>query len=293
LPTKSSRFLQRDPIILGWVRIPRSTARGAHFLEVTVATGYLLEMKNMSKSYGQVQALKDVDLTLSHQEVLGLVGDNAAGKSTLIKILSGAILADSGRICFENREVKIRTPHDSRQLGIETIYQNLALVGNLPIYTNIFLGRPRVKPFLSKVLRILDRKLMEKESWEILDELKMNFDSMREKVDNLSGGQRQAVAIGRALFFNPKIIIMDEPTSGLAVKEIDKIHEIIRRFRERGVSIIFITHRLQSVFAVAGRVMVLRRGEKVLDKVLAETSVEEVVREMFNLKERKKSLEKL
>jgi simple sugar transport system ATP-binding protein len=258
-----------------------------------VEVGFLLEMKNISKSYGYVQALKDVSLTLHPNEVLGLVGDNAAGKSTLIKILSGAVLADSGRIYFENKEVKIRTPYDSRKLGIETIYQNLALVGNLPIYTNIFLGRPRVKPFLSKIIRILDRKLMEKESWEILNELRINFDSMREKVDNLSGGQRQAVAIGRALFFNPKIIIMDEPTSGLAVKEVDKIHEIIRRFKERGVSIIFITHRLQSVFAVTDRIMVLRRGEKVLDKLLGETSVEEVVREMFNLKERKKSLERL
>ena len=156
----------------------------------------LLAMKNISKSYGHVSALKEVDLTLRHEEVLGLVGDNAAGKSTLIKILSGAVSADSGRIYFENKQVRIRTPYDSRKLGIETIYQTLALVGNLPIYTNIFLGRPKVKSFLSHFLRILDRKAMEKESWEILSKLKINFDSMREKVENLSGGQRQAVAIG-------------------------------------------------------------------------------------------------
>lgn len=250
-------------------------------------------MENISKSYGHVQALKDVTLNLSHTEVLGLVGDNAAGKSTLIKILSGAIPTDSGQIYFEGKVAKVENPHDARALGIETIYQDLALVGNLPVHMNIFLGRPRVRSFLGGTLRILDQKKMERESWEILSELKVDFDSMREKVDNLSGGQRQAVAIGRALFFNPKVIIMDEPTSGLAVKEVDKIHEIVRDFKKKGVSIIFITHRLQSVFVVADRVMVLRRGENVLDKRLSETSIEEVVREMFGLKERKESLERL
>ena len=254
---------------------------------------YLLRMKNISKSFGHVQALKNVTLNLGHTEVLGLLGDNAAGKSTLIKILSGAIPADTGQVYFEEKAVKIQNPHDARGLGIETIYQNLALVGNLPIYTNIFLGRPRINSYIGGVLKILDRRRMEREAWEILKELKMDFDSMREKVDNLSGGQRQAVAIGRALFFIPKVIIMDEPTSGLAVKEVDKIHEIIRQFKNKGVSIIFITHRLQSVFAVADRIVVLRRGEKALDKILLETSIEEVVREMFGLKERKESLELL
>ncbi len=252
---------------------------------------YLLRMENISKSYGHVQALKDVTLNLGLPEVLGLVGDNAAGKSTLIKILSGAIPADTGQIYFEGKVVRVENPHDARGLGIETIYQDLALVGNLPVHMNVFLGRPRVKSFLGGALRILDQKRMERESWEILRELKIDFDSMRERVDNLSGGQRQAVAVARALFFTPKVIIMDEPTSGLAVKEVDKIHEIIREFKKKGVSIIFITHRLQSVFAVADRIMVLRRGEKVLDKRLSETSIEEVVREMFGLKERKESLE--
>jgi ABC-type sugar transport system ATPase subunit len=206
----------------------------------------------VSKKFGHVQALNNVALGLKPNEVLGLVGDNAAGKSTLIKILSGALPADSSQIYFEERPVKIQNPLNARELGIETIYQNLALVGNLPIYMNIFLGRPRTKNYLRGMLRILDQKRMEKESWKILKELKLNFDnfdSMRERVSNLSGGQRQAVAIGRALFFNPKIIIMDEPTSGLAVKEVDKIHSIIRDFKNKGVSIIFITHRLQSVFA--------------------------------------------
>lgn len=249
-------------------------------------------MEDITKSYGHVQALDNVNLTLKPNEVLGLVGDNAAGKSTLIKILSGAIPLDAGRIYFEGKEVHIGTPLDARRLGIETIYQNLAVVGNLPVYMNIFLGRLKVKSLFG-LIPVLNRRQMEKESRETLSKLKINFTSMKEKVDNLSGGQRQAVAIARSLLFNPKILIMDEPTSGLAVKEVDKIHDIILRFKSKAVSIIFITHRLQSIFAVTDRVMVLRRGVKILDKHLSETTVEEVVRAMFDLKERQKSLERL
>jgi len=246
-------------------------------------TENLLQMEQISKSFGSVRALHEVNLELSHGEVLGLVGDNGAGKSTLIKILSGAINADEGRIFFNGKEVRIENPQDARNHGIETIYQTFALVGNLPIYLNIFLGRYRLKPILGGLIRILDEKKMEKESWEILQNLKIHFNSVREKVDHLSGGQRQAVAIGRALFFNPRMIIMDEPTSGLAVKEVEQIHDIIREFKKKGVSIIFITHRLQSIFGVADRVVVLRNGQNAMDKKIAETTLEEVVRAMFGL----------
>ena len=240
-------------------------------------------MEQISKSFGSVRALHEVNLELNRGEVLGLVGDNGAGKSTLIKILSGAINADEGRIFFNDQEVRIENPQDARNHGIETIYQNFALVGNLPIYLNIFLGRYRLKPILGGLIKILDEKRMEKESWEILQNLKIHFNSVREKVDHLSGGQRQAVAIGRALFFNPRMIIMDEPTSGLAVKEVEQIHDIIREFKKKGVSIIFITHRLQSIFAVADRVVVLRNGQNAMDKKIVETTLEEVVRAMFGL----------
>ena len=240
-------------------------------------------MEQISKSFGSVRALHEVNLELNRGEVLGLVGDNGAGKSTLIKILSGAINADEGRTFFNDQEVRIENPQDARNHGIETIYQNFALVGNLPIYLNIFLGRYRLKPILGGLIRILDEKRMEKESWEILQNLKIHFNSVREKVDHLSGGQRQAVAIGRALFFNPRMIIMDEPTSGLAVKEVEQIHDIIREFKKKGVSIIFITHRLQSIFAVADRVVVLRNGQNAMDKKIVETTLEEVVRAMFGL----------
>jgi len=243
----------------------------------------LLRMEEISKSFGSVKAIHQVNLELNRGEVLGLVGDNGAGKSTLIKILSGAINADEGKIFLNGKEVRIENPQDARNHGIETIYQSFALVGNLPIYLNIFLGRYRLKPILGGLIRILDEKRMEQESWEILQNLKIHFNSVRERVDHLSGGQRQAVAIGRALFFNPRMIIMDEPTSGLAVKEVEQIHDIIREFKKKGVSIIFITHRLQSIFAVADRVVVLRNGQNALDKKIAETSLEEVVRAMFGL----------
>jgi ABC-type sugar transport system ATPase subunit len=246
-------------------------------------TENLLRMDQISKSFGSVRALHEVNLELNRGEVLGLVGDNGAGKSTLIKILSGAINADEGRIFFNDQEVRIENPQDARNHGIETIYQNFALVGNLPIYLNIFLGRYRLKPILGGLIRILDEKRMEKESWEILHNLKIHFNSVREKVDHLSGGQRQAVAIGRALFFNPRMIIMDEPTSGLAVKEVEQIHDIILEFKKKGTSIIFITHRLQSIFAVADRVVVLRNGQNAMDKKIVETTLEEVVRAMFGL----------
>jgi ABC-type sugar transport system ATPase subunit len=240
-------------------------------------------MEQISKNFGSVRALQEVNLELGHGEVLGLVGDNGAGKSTLIKILSGAINTDEGKIFLNGKEVRIENPQDARNHGIETIYQSFALVGNLPIYLNIFLGRYRVKPILGGLIRILDEKRMEKESWEILQNLKIHFNSVRERVDHLSGGQRQAVAIGRALFFNPRMIIMDEPTSGLAVKEVEQIHDIIREFKKNGVSIIFITHRLQSIFAVSDRVVVLRNGQNAMDKKIVETTLEEVVRAMFGL----------
>jgi simple sugar transport system ATP-binding protein len=245
--------------------------------------GLLLKMDKISKCFGAVEALQEVTLALNRHEVLGLVGDNGAGKSTLIKILSGAIPMDEGQIFFEDRKVTIGSPLDARNIGIETIYQNFALVGNLPIYLNIFLGRYRVKSTLGGLIKILDVKRMERESREILANLKIHINSVKEKVDHLSGGQRQAVAIGRALFFNPRIIIMDEPTSGLAVKEVEEIHDVIRDFKKKGVSIIFITHRLQSIFAVADRVTVLRGGQKVMERLIAETDLEEVVRAMFGL----------
>jgi simple sugar transport system ATP-binding protein len=243
----------------------------------------ILRMENISKSFSHVQALSEVTIELQHGEVLGLVGDNGAGKSTLIKILSGAILADEGKFVFDGKEVKIHNPGDARRLGIETIYQYFALVDAQPIYINLFMGRPRTKPMLGGLIQRLDKRRMEAESREILEGLKIKIPSMKEFVRNLSGGQKQAVAIGRAVFFNPKILVMDEPTSGLAVKEVDKIHEIIKDFKQKDVSVIFITHRLQSIFAVCDRVVVLRGGKVVENRSIHETTLEQVVKAMFGL----------
>lgn len=246
----------------------------------------LLRMENINKSFSHVQALSGVTLELQHGEVLGLVGDNGAGKSTLIKILSGATLADEGRFFFDGKEVKIHNPGDARRLGIETIYQYFALVDNQPIYINLFMGRPRTKSMLGGLIQRLDKRRMEVESREILEGLKIRIPSMKEFVKNLSGGQKQAVAIGRAVFFNPKILVMDEPTSGLAVKEVDKIHEIIKDFKQKDVSVILITHRLQSIFDVCDRVIVLRGGKVVENRMISDTTLEEVVRAMFGLSRR-------
>jgi simple sugar transport system ATP-binding protein len=225
----------------------------------------LVEMKSIRKNFGAVQALKGVDLTLHHNEVLGLVGDNAAGKSTLMKVLSGAYVADEGDILLEGERASITKPEDSRHLGIEMVYQDFALAGNIDVAGNIFLGRERTLGGLGKLLQILNRRRMNEESRELLGRLKIEVESVRQKVNELSGGQRQAVAIGRATAFNAKVVIMDEPTASLSVAAIEKVLELIKQLKEHQVSVIIISHRLEDILTVADRVMVLRLGRRVGD----------------------------
>jgi simple sugar transport system ATP-binding protein len=225
----------------------------------------LVEMKGIRKNFGAVQALKGVDLTLHHNEVLGLVGDNAAGKSTLMKVLSGAYVADEGDILLEGEEASITKPEDSRHLGIEMVYQDFALAGNIDVAGNIFLGRERTLGGLGKLLQILNRRGMDQASRELLGRLKIEVESVRQKVDELSGGQRQAVAIGRATAFNAKVVIMDEPTASLSVSAIEKVLELIKQLKEHQVSVIIISHRLEDILSVSNRVMVLRLGRRVGD----------------------------
>jgi len=248
---------------------------------------FLLKMENIKKSYGHVEALKSVDLGLKKGEVLGLVGDNAAGKSTLIKILSGAINMDSGRIFIDGKEEKIYNPADSRNLGIETVYQQFALVDNLTVYCNVFLGRLISKKFLGGMFPILDKGKMEKEALRILSFMGIKFDSAKVRVSDLSGGQRQAVAIARAILFNPRILILDEPTSGLAVKEVEKIQDIIINFRNKGISVIFISHRLESIFTTSDRIIVLRSGVKVMDEENKKITSQHVIEKMFGIESKK------
>jgi ABC-type sugar transport system ATPase subunit len=245
---------------------------------VDVRAKNILELHGIHKSFGGLRALVDVNLHLQYGEIIGLVGDNAAGKSTLMKIISGAYRADQGRIFFNGDEVQINNPRDSRKLGIEMVYQDLELCPNLDVPANLFLGR---ELYSESPFRFLRKRNMEKESIDILHRLKIDIRNPRMKVNKLSGGQQQAVAIGRAVSFDPKIVIMDEPTANLALVEIEKVLELTRRLKEHDISIIFISHRLDDVFRVADRIYILKHGQMVAVKDKMKTNKEEVVKAMF------------
>jgi ABC-type sugar transport system ATPase subunit len=224
-----------------------------------------VEMRNIKKHFGAVQALRGVDLSLGHHEVLGLVGDNAAGKSTLMKVLSGAYIPDDGEILIEGQQAHFTNPEEARRLGIEMVYQDFALANNLDVAANVFLGREAVRWKVGPI-RVMNRRLMEEQAKNLIDRLKIDIDSVRYKVENLSGGQRQAVAIGRATAFDAKIIIMDEPTAALSVAAISKVLDLIKTLKAQGGSVIIVSHRLEDIYEVGDRVMVLRHGRKVADR---------------------------
>jgi simple sugar transport system ATP-binding protein len=224
----------------------------------------IVEMSDIQKRFGAVQALRRVTLMLNHGEVLGLVGDNAAGKSTLMKVLSGALIPDAGQILINSQKVHITNPEDSRRLGIEMVYQDYALANNLDVSANVFLGREIVKWKFGS-FGMMDKKSMEEQAQSLMGRLKIDIDSVRLKVENLSGGQRQAVAIGRATAFDAKVIIMDEPTAALSVAAIGKVLDLIRELKNLGCSIIMISHRLEDIYEVSDRVIVLSHGRKVAD----------------------------
>jgi simple sugar transport system ATP-binding protein len=246
---------------------------------------YLVQMLGICKSFGGLQALKDVDLNVRRREVMGLVGDNAAGKSTLMKILTGAYTADSGYTVFDGKRVTIQHPHDSRNLGIEMIYQELGLCAKRNATANLFLGRERIKMSLG-ILNVLDWPGMRRDAAGILDNLHIRLQSLDLPIEKLSGGQRQAVAIGRAVSFDPKLVIMDEPTASLALKEVDAVLELIASLKHRGISVILISHRLQDVFRVADRITILRSGEVAATHVTSDVTMDDVVSLMFLGRER-------
>ena len=231
----------------------------------------LVQMRGISKAFGAIQALKDVDLQLFPGEILGLVGDNSAGKSTLMKILSGAYQRDSGEVQIEGQPTHFRNPQDSRGRGIEMIYQDFALCGNMDIASNMFLGRwPRRGLFV-------DRRRMEEEASVVLKKLKVDVASVRLKVETLSGGRQQSVAIARAIVSDPKVVILDEPTANLSVTATAQLLDTMLELKSHGVAQIIISHRLNDIFAVGDRVMVLKRGRLVGDRVIKQTSEDEVL----------------
>jgi len=241
----------------------------------------IIEMKKIYKSFGAVKALSGVDIFLSHQEILGLVGDNAAGKSTLLKILAGVHLPNTGEISVEGKKVKILNPKDARNLGIETIYQDFMLATNLDITANIFLGRELTGWGLMAKLK---KKGMREQAKRVLGELGVDLSPLRTLVLNLSGGQQQTVAIARALLYRPQVILMDEPTASLSVRAIRAFLDLVRQLRETGKSIIYVSHRLPDVISIADRIIILRAGRLVAERKKEDTNIEEIVELMMGTK---------
>ncbi|MDH5558346.1 MAG: ATP-binding cassette domain-containing protein [Alphaproteobacteria bacterium] len=232
----------------------------------------IVQMRDINKSFGAIKALDGVNFRLMPGEILGLVGDNSAGKSTLMKILSGAYTRDSGEIFMEGEEVHFHSPQDSRDRGIEMIYQDFALCGNMDIASNMFLGRWPKKRFF------VDTARMESEAAEILTRLKVDVPSVRLKVESLSGGRQQSVAIARAISFDPKVIILDEPTANLSVPATTRLLETMEELKSHGVAQVIISHRLQDIFEVGDRIMVLKRGQNAGERAIKETTEDEVLR---------------
>jgi fructose transport system ATP-binding protein len=224
----------------------------------------ILEAQGLVKRYGQVVALDGADFELYPDEILAIIGDNGAGKSTLIKALSGALQPDDGEIRLDGEQVHFRSPRDARRAGIETVYQDLAVAPALDIAANIFLGREaRVRGPVGVALRVLDKRAMRREAAQHFSDLKIGVQSMTQAVENLSGGQRQGVAVARAAKWARRLAIMDEPTAALGVKETRQVLDLIRRVRERGLPVILISHDMPHVFELADRIQIMRLGRRV------------------------------
>ncbi len=234
--------------------------------------GPLVEMRGVTKSFGGVHAVEDVSLELYPGEVVGLLGHNGAGKSTLMKMLSGAYPIEGGEIRFDGRVVEIRRPSDARALGIEALYQTLALADNLDAAANVFLGRERLT-----WIGALDEVRMESEAREVIRRINPNFRDVREPVRSLSGGERQSVAIARAITFDARVLIMDEPTASLGPEETRMVADLVRRLKEEGMGIFLVSHDLHGVFDLSDRVVIMKNGRLVGTRRVAETTQDEVL----------------
>ena len=239
-----------------------------------MSNDHVVEMRGISKRFGTVEALNGVDLELRRGELLGLVGDNAAGKSTLMKTLFGAVIPDTGEIFIEGQKAQLRNPRDAQALGLAMIYQDLAVFNNLDVAANVFTGREHTRRVLG--ITLLNKKRMHDESQALLERLRINISSPKLLVERMSGGQRQMVAVARAIGFDASILIMDEPTAALGVKEANTLLDLMAELRNQGISIILVTHRISDVLAIGDRVMVLKGGERqgVLD--VGDSTLEDV-----------------
>ena len=233
----------------------------------------LLEVRNVSKSFGAIHAVNDISWSIEPGEVVGLMGDNGAGKSTLVKLIAGNFPPTDGEVLVDGEVCHFHKPIEARAKGIEVVYQDLALADNLTAAENVFLGREQNKGFWP--FRVLDKQAMIDRSAELFDELKSET-RPRDLVRKMSGGQRQAVAIARTRLSDAKLVLMDEPTAAISVRQVAEVLELIRRLKHQAVAVILISHRMPDVFAVSDRIIVMRRGGKVADKATASTSPEEI-----------------
>ena len=237
-----------------------------------------LRLTGVNKSFGAVKALTDVDFEVYAPEVVGLVGDNGAGKSTLIKVIAGVGPADSGRIYMDGKQVSINSPNDANRLGIETVYQDLALADNLDVVANLYLGREDLRPRIPALGGALNETAMEVKTLEVLRELEVKtIKSVRLPVASLSGGQRQSIAVAKTILRQPKVVLLDEPTAALGVAQTRQVLQLIRRLRDRGLAVVVISHNLADVFEVVDRVIVLRLGRRVGSFDVRSTTPEQVV----------------
>lgn len=237
-------------------------------------TSALVEMKNIHKWFGKVHALMGVDLSVNPSEIVGLVGDNGAGKSTLIKILTGVLSKNEGEIHFNGKKVSFSSPREARDNGIETIYQEQALADDLSVTRNLFMGKEIQKSI--GPIKLLDHKKMKKESENILSGLGLSISSMDQETRFCSGGERQGIAIARAMYFKAKLVILDEPTRALGVAGVRRVLELVGELKSRGIASIFITHNLHHVYPVADRFVILVRGKKVGDSLKKDTSIDKL-----------------
>ena len=237
----------------------------------------VLEARGISKYFGAVTALEDVSFSLGRGEVLGIVGDNGAGKSTLMKVLSGLHRPSKGKLLFSGEEVSFNSPSDARRLGIEMVYQDLALAENMNIAENIYLGTEPRRKYLGGLLNFYDHREARARAGEHLENLKIHVKSVEQAVGDLSGGQRQAVAIARATAFDARVVIMDEPTAALAIREVGKVLDLIKDLKKRGISVILISHRMDDIFYVCDRVLALFHGRNFAQAELKDTTRSEVI----------------